>query len=150
MEISSPMFEDGAAIPKKYTCDGENINPPLTIIAVPVTAKSLVLIVDDPDAPSGTFTHWTLWNIDPETILIDEDSYPPDAIQGVIGTGKPGYTGPCPPSGIHRYFFRLFALDTILDLPPTADVTQLRDAMMDHVIMTTEMVGTYARPIAQS
>src|SRR5437879_6565204 len=125
MEISSPMFEDSVAIPKKYTCDGENINPALTFTAVPVTARSLVLIMDDPDAPSGTFTHWIMWNMDPETILIDEDSFPPDAVQGLNSTGKPGYTGPCPPSGVHRYFFRLFALDTVLDLPPTADVIQL-------------------------
>src|SRR5206468_9894859 len=116
MKITSSAFQEGASIPSKFTCDGADTSPPLQIADVPSGAKSLALIVDDPDAPSGLFTHWMVWNISPQTNIIGEGS----TRQGVQGTndfGKSGYGGPCPPSGMHRYYFKIFALDRELDLP---------------------------------
>ena len=117
MKISSPAFENNSKIPEKYTCDGENVNPPLKIEGVLKEAKSLVLIVDDPEAHMGTFLHWLVWNIPPETDFIEENSLPKRAVQGKNDFGKENYGGPCPPFGTHRYFFKLYALDKILDLP---------------------------------
>src|SRR3989344_873103 len=117
MNLSSPAFEHHQPIPAKYTCDGENINPLLQFSDIPDSTKSLVLIMDDPDAPAGLWVHWTIWNIDPGTAEIAENSVPPGSIEGVTSFGKPGYGGPCPPSGTHRYFFKFFALDTKLDIP---------------------------------
>jgi len=115
MKVTSSAFQQGANIPSKFTCDGANTNPPLQISDVPAEAKSLVLIVDDPDAPSGLFTHWAVWNISPQATTIAEGSTPKGA-QGTNDFGKSGYGGPCPPSGAHRYYFRVFALDRELDL----------------------------------
>lgn len=144
MKIESPVFENNRKIPAKYTCDGANINPPFIISGTPENAKSLVLIVDDPDAPAGTWVHWTLWNLDPALKEIEEDSVP-EGIEGVTSFGKPGYGGPCPPSGTHRYFFKLYALDTILSISEISDKKVLEEAMKEHILASTEIVGLYSR-----
>jgi|SRR3989344_7311789 len=148
MTITSSAFTSNGAILKKYTCDGTDINPPLTISGVPAKTKSLVLIVDDPDAPglpAGGWVHWILWNIDPTTTTIPEGSIPKGASEGITSFGKPGYGGPCPPSGIHRYFFKLYALDTTLSfaLPPQKSV--LEAAMEGHTLGHAELIGLYER-----
>lgn len=145
MKLTSSAFTDKASIPGKYTCDSDGISPPLYIEDVPNEAKSLALIVDDPDAPSGLWVHWTLWNIPADTKKIEANSVPRDAEQGTTSFGKTGYGGPCPPSGEHRYFFKLYALDTVLDLPPTADKETLEEAMTGHVVDKAELMGTYRR-----
>src|SRR5256886_16016020 len=119
MKVTSSGFQEGANIPSKFTCDGANTSPPLQISDVPSEAKSLVLIVDDPDAPSGLFTHWLVWNIDPKTQSIAEANSA-GGVEGKNDFGKTGYGGPCPPSGTHRYYFRIFALDQQLSLKPGA------------------------------
>src|SRR3989338_10824520 len=116
MNITSSAFKEGESMPAIYTCEGRNINPPLRFGNVPSTAVSLALIVDDPDAPMGTWVHWTMWNIDPAITEIGENSVPAGAVQGLTSSNKNAYGGPCPPSGTHRYFFKLYALDTLLDL----------------------------------
>ena len=145
MKISSPVFEHNTYIPSKYTCDGQNINPPLSIRDVPQASKSLVLIMDDPDAPMKTWLHWTVWNIDPAISEIAENSCPSDAVECVTSFGRTGYGGPCPPSGTHRYFFKLFALDTILDLKPGAVLKEIERSMENHVIEKAELIGLYKR-----
>src|SRR6185369_13580716 len=105
MRIKSPSFEENQLIPQIYACDGENYNPPLEFFDVPTNAQSLALIMDDPDAPNGTFTHWMIWNLSPQTQRIDENSKLLEAEIGQNGAGTKGYMGPCPPSGTHRYFF---------------------------------------------
>ncbi len=143
MQITSSAFGHGADIPAKFTCDGADINPPLQFVGVPVGTKSLALIVDDADAPGGVFTHWMVWNISPRTNAIGEGSAP-GGLQGRNDFGKLGYGGPCPPSGAHRYFFRVFALDRELDLPAGARRAQLDAAMKGHVIAQGELVGRYS------
>lgn len=145
MEIKSSAFEHNGEIPSKYTCDGENINPPLSIADVPEGAKSLVLVVEDPDAPSGTFTHWTVWNISPQAMEISENSVPEEAVEGKTDFGKVGYGGPCPPSGTHRYFFKAYALDTTLDLARGAAKSELTQAVEGHVLGSAELIGLFAR-----
>ncbi len=145
MKLESPAFENNGFIPKKYTCDGQDFSPPLLISEVPKSAKSLVLIVDDPDAPMGTFTHWTVWNIPPNTTEFQENSLPQGAIEGLTSWGKTGWQGPCPPSGQHRYFFKLFALDQVLELKAGASLSQLKSAMEGHIIDRAELVGLYQR-----
>lgn len=145
LSISSSAFAANDFFPKKYTCDGEDVNPPLEITGVPTNARSLALIVDDPDAPGGTWTHWTAWNISPETHEIPERSIPSGAVEGMTSFGKPGYGGPCPPSGAHRYFFKLFALDTMLDLPAGATRRELEQAMRGYAIEQAELMGKYQR-----
>jgi Raf kinase inhibitor-like YbhB/YbcL family protein len=143
MKIESPSFKNNEMIPSKYTCDAENINPPITISGISQDAKSLVLIVDDPDAPAKTWVHWTVWNIDPKTTEILENSVPQDAVEGVTDFGTPGYGGPCPPSGTHRYFFKLYALDTTLDLSSSATVEDIQEAMEGHILDSVELIGLY-------
>src|SRR5258708_1359135 len=116
ISITSSSFQAGGDIPAKFTCDGTNVSPALQIGGVPNEAKSLVLIVDDPDAPRGLFTHWIIWNIDPKTTRVAENSAPAAGVQGTNDFGKRNYGGPCPPSGTHRYFFKIFALDTKREL----------------------------------
>lgn len=144
LTVSSPAI-GGEFIPKKYTCDGENISPPLTFKNIPAAAKTLVLILDDPDAPMGTFTHWVIFNINPQTREIKENRTPEKAEIGINDAGKYGYIGPCPPSGIHRYHFKLYALDTFLNLPHGADREQVEKAMTEHVLGNGEMVKTYEK-----
>lgn len=145
MEITSSAFASNEAIPKKYTCDGESVSPPLEISGVPDSAKSLVLVLDDPDAPSGTFTHWTLWNIPPDTKEIAENSVPTGTVQGTTSAGKPGFVGPCPPYGTHRYVFHLYALDENLTLDSSAKPDQLQAAIEGRVVATAEDIGKYGR-----
>jgi len=143
--ISSPAFNDNAPIPKKYTCDGSDVNPALKIENVPSGAKSLALIVDDPDAPRGTWVHWVVWNIDPEQSSIEEASAPGSALQGKNDFGKLDYGGPCPPSGTHRYFFKLYALDSMLTLRSGASKADIERAMEGHVLGQTRIIGLYNR-----
>jgi len=129
-------------IPSLYTCEGDDINVPLKIEGVPKQAESLVLIVDDPDAPKGTWVHWVVFNI-PVTNYIEEDSVPGE--QGLNDFGKHDYGGPCPPSGTHRYFFKIYALDTILDLGSDAIKEDVDMAMEGHVIASGELIGLYGK-----
>jgi Raf kinase inhibitor-like YbhB/YbcL family protein len=144
MKITSPAFHEGANIPSKFTCDGSNTSPPLQITGAPPEAKSLALISDDPDAPGGSFAHWVVWNIPPQTGSIAEGSAP-KGVQGTNDFGKSGYGSPCPPSGTHRYYFRVFALDRELDLHSGAKRSQLDAAMKGHVLAQGELIGRYAR-----
>jgi len=144
MRITSSAFKNNSKIPSKYTCDGENINPPLEFSDIPKETKSLVLVADDPDAPSKTWVHWVLYSIPPSTAKIEENSAA-KGIQGMTDFGKPGYGGPCPPSGTHRYFFKLYALDAILDVPSGLTKQQVLEKMRDHVIEEAELVGLYSK-----
>ena len=146
MKISSPNFSNNEFIPFEFTCEGKDVNPELYIEDVPKEAKSLVLIVDDPDAPMGTWTHWTLWNISPDTKVIKSGEMPVGAVEGQTDFGRPGWGGPCPPKGNpHRYFFKLFALDTLLDLEYGASRKDLEKAMEGHILDKTELIGLYQR-----
>ena len=144
MKIESSEFKHGEAIPPVFTCQGDDKSPPLKISDVPAEAKSLVLIVDDPDAPGGTWVHWLVWNIPPDTGVFDQNHVPNGAVQGKNSWGRAGYGGPCPPSGTHRYFFKLYALDDMLPLS-SADVQQLEKAMKPHIIEQCELMGTYRK-----
>jgi Raf kinase inhibitor-like YbhB/YbcL family protein len=144
MKITSSAFQEGATIPSKFTCDGADASPPLQIADIPSGAKSLALIVDDPDAPSGLFTHWIVWNLSPQTSTVAEGSAP-KGVQGTNDFGKSGYGGPCPPSGTHRYYFKIFALDRELDLSSRAKRAQLDAAMKGHVVAQGELMGRYSR-----
>jgi Raf kinase inhibitor-like YbhB/YbcL family protein len=145
IKIESTAFKDNEMIPADYTCDGSDINPQLIISGIPADAKSLVLIVEDRDAPAGTWIHWTVWNIDPAATEIPENSVPFGAVEGVTDFGEPGYRGPCPPSGTHHYFFKLYALDTDLGLSASATVQDIEEAMDGHMIDSAELVGLYKR-----
>ena len=145
IKITSSAFAEGSMIPKKYTCDGADVNPPLAIEGAPDTAKTLVLIVDDPDAPRGTWNHWLVWNIDPKTKEIKENGVPSNAVQGTTDFGTAKYGGPCPPSGTHRYYFKIFALDKPLDLRSAAKRSDLDKAMAGHVIAEGSLMGKYSR-----
>ncbi|MEK6955379.1 MAG: YbhB/YbcL family Raf kinase inhibitor-like protein [Nanoarchaeota archaeon] len=147
MKLTSSEFLDSKRIPIKYTCDGINISPPLMISDVPIPTKSLVLIVDDPDAVKATgkvWDHWVVFNIPPETVNIKEGENP----KGIIGKDSRGlndYSGPCPPDGEHRYFFKVFALDKMLDLKHGSSKTQVEIAMKGHIIEEAVLMGTYKR-----
>lgn len=144
MNIETVAFEQGKPIPQKFTCQGEDISPEFTLHDVPSNAKSLVLIMDDPDAPSGTFDHWVAWNIPADTKKLKEGVALSQ--QGKNSFGKLGYNGPCPPSGkAHRYFFKLYALDSLLTLPAGSSKKQVEKAMEGHIIGKSELVGTYQR-----
>jgi len=145
LSISSPAFENGRPIPPRFTADGIDVSPELRIDGLPVGTASLALIMDDPDAPMGTWVHWVVWNIPADTAAIEEGSEPGGSTGGRNSWGRTGYGGPAPPSGTHRYFFKLFALDNVLDLPPTADKAALEGAMEGHVLATAELMGTYTR-----
>jgi len=140
--ITSPVFKNNEMIPRKYTCDGADVNPPLNIRGIPVKAESLVLIVDDPDAPMGTWDHWIVWNIAPAE-KIEEDSVP--GVEGSNDFRRNSYGGPCPPSGTHRYFFKVYALDTKLDLRPKSRKKDVERAMKGHTIAQGEIIGLYRR-----
>ncbi len=145
IKIASPAFKHKDYMPSKYTCDGMDVNPPLRIENIPPEAKSLALIVDDPDAPRGTWVHWVVWNIDSGTREIKENSVPAGARQGVNDFGKRHYGGPCPPSGTHRYFFKLYAIDTTLAIGPDTTKAVLEAAMKGHILAQAEIVGLYRR-----
>jgi hypothetical protein len=140
--VSSVAFEQNGEIPARYTCDGENINPQLMVGNLPNNTESLVLIIDDPDAPAKTFTHWIVWNIEPETV-IHEHSVP--GVQGLNDFQSVNYSGPCPPSGIHRYSFRIYALNTTLGIAPGSERDVLEAEMKEYVIAKGELMGTYSR-----
>lgn len=145
MTITSTAFQDNDFIPTEYSYDGSNINPPLTFSEVSPEAKSLALIVEDPDAPTGTFTHWILYNISPATLQIMESELPIGAKQATNDYETKEYGGPRPPDGTHRYFFKLFALDTMLeDVHPEDKSEEIYGAMEGHVIDQAELVGLYA------
>ncbi len=149
--IRSAAFNPGEPIPTRYTCDGENISPPLAWDGQPDNTISFALIVDDPDAPRGVFTHWVLYNIPGNAGELLEgiptvEQLETGAVQGVNNPGRIGYTGPCPPPGpSHRYFFRLYALDTPMSSTPGSSKQQVLDAMQGHILAETEVVGTYQR-----
>ncbi|NBD15833.1 MAG: YbhB/YbcL family Raf kinase inhibitor-like protein [Cyanobacteria bacterium] len=142
MKITSPAFAHNESIPKKYTCQGEDINPPLTLSDIPQGTVSLTLIHDDPDAPMGTWDHWLIWNIKP-VAEIKENSVP--GTQGKNSWGKSCYGGPCPPSGTHRYFFKLYALDCELALSEGANKSDLEAAMANHILAQAELMGLYCK-----
>jgi Raf kinase inhibitor-like YbhB/YbcL family protein len=145
MKISSPAFQEGGTIPEKFSKNGQNVSPELRIEGAPAEAKSLVLMVDDPDAPVGLFTHWLVWNIDPKTTDIAENSVPKGALQGTNDFPGRGYDGPQPPSGTHRYYFKIFALDRLLDLKPGAKRRDVDAAIQGHVIAQGELLGRYSK-----
>lgn len=145
MNLSSTDFESNGNIPEKFTCDGDNINPHLSFSDIPKNAQSLALIVNDPDAPSGDFVHWIMWNIDPTITEIMQGTTPMSAVEGQNDTGEPGWTGPCPPSGTHHYEFHLFALNQKLDLPDEADKHEFREALEGAIIEEAILVGLYKR-----
>ncbi len=152
MKISSSTFENNQTIPSKYTCDGDNVNPPLTFSDIPKEAQSLVLLMDDPDVPKnlkldGVFDHWIIYNIDPSITGIDENSIAPPGSVGLNSAQKNAYAGACPPDGQHRYFFKLFALDTMVEFPDAKTVSKqmVIDAMQDHIVAQAELIGVYAR-----
>lgn len=145
LTIASPAFTDGKAVPARYTCEGRDINPPLTFEGIPAGARSLALIVDDPDAPVGIWIHWVAWNIPPDTREIGEGSLPTGAKQGLNDFGRNSYGGPCPPSGTHRYYFKLYALDTTLNLAASTTKAALEKAMQGHIVAEGRLMGTYRR-----
>ena len=150
MKLTSSAFVEGGMIPGKYTCDGADVSPPLKWDSLPDGTKSLVLICDDPDAPMGTWVHWVYYDIPakakelPEKIISDE--HPASGgVQGINDFRRVGYGGPCPPSGTHRYFFKLYALDTLLDLGPGATKGQVIKVMENHIIGNAQLMGKYKR-----
>lgn len=145
MTLTSPAFAEGGAIPARHTCDGADTSPPLVIANVPAGANSLALIVDDPDAPVGTWVHWVVWGIPPHTREIAENRLPAGAQQGRNDWKRNSYGGPCPPSGTHRYFFKLYALDTSLALGADTTKKELERAMSRHILAHVELKGTYRR-----
>jgi len=142
LNISSPAFASKGFIPAKYTCEGENVNPALHVENIPQSAKSLTLIVEDPDAPGGTFDHWIVWNIRPFAMII-EDVVP--GVEGKNSFGKTNYRGPCPPTGTHRYFFKVYALDKLLDVKAGAGKMEVEAAMQGHILAQGEIIGMYKK-----
>jgi len=143
LSVKSLAFENNQLIPAKYTCDGNDVNPPLTIEGIPEGTKTLALIVDDPDAPMGTCDHWIVWNIPATTSKIEENAV--SGTEGMNDFRRRSYGGPCPPSGTHRYFFKVYALDVKLDLSPTSRKRDVEKAMQGHVLAKGELVGLYRR-----
>ena len=150
MKLESSAFANDGNVPSKYTCDGSDVSPPLAWSGVPDGTKSFALIADDPDAPMGTWVHWVVWNIPPSSTNLDE-SMPADrrlddgTRQGINDFRKSGYGGPCPPGGTHRYFFKLYALDTEISLGDRAGKQDLEGAMKDHILAEAQLMGRYER-----
>ena len=150
MKLTSTIFGEGGMIPAQYTCNGPDISPPLNWEDVPEQTKSLALIADDPDAPVGTWVHWVLYNLPADTHELQEDLpktkvLPNGAMQGTNDFRKIGYGGPCPPGGTHRYFFKLYALDELVDLNPGARKKDLLDAMKGHILAECQLMGKFSR-----
>jgi Raf kinase inhibitor-like YbhB/YbcL family protein len=143
--VSSPTFSHKGSIPARFTCDGQDISPPLQFGNVPKAAKSLALIMDDPDAPAGTWVHWVVWNIPPGIGEIRDGSVPEGMQQGLNSWNRNSYGGPCPPQGTHRYFFKVYALDSTLGLPLSTTKAGLEKAIKGHVLGSGELMGTYRR-----
>lgn len=144
MQLTSPVFSDGSPIPSKFTCEGQNINPPLQILGTPIEARSLCLLVEDPDSVSGNFTHWILYDFDPKTSLIRENWIPEICRQGKNNFGQFAYGGPCPAQGNHRYIFNIYALDKKIDEPIEA-ATRLQSLIAGHVLASAQLTGTYQK-----
>ncbi len=144
ISVSSTAFRSGENIPPQFTCKGANMSPPLEFHGIPAAAKRLALVVDDPDAPTGLFTHWLVWNIAPSAAQIAQKAVPPGAVQGTNDFGKSGYGGPCPPSGTHRYFLRVLALDRMLDLKRGAKRADFDKAIAGHVLARGELMGRFS------
>ena len=146
LSITSTAFTNNGIIPRGYTCDGEGQSPPLSIENVPKLTQSLVLIMDDPDAKPNTFVHWVVWNISPATTLLPkgEQAVSPQQM-GKSGLGKPGYVGPCPPSGTHRYYFKLYALDEMLSFDHIPDKYEVENVIRGHIISNSTLIGLYSR-----
>ncbi|MDD2695986.1 MAG: YbhB/YbcL family Raf kinase inhibitor-like protein [Anaerolineales bacterium] len=145
IQITSAAFSEGGAIPKKYTCDGEDLSPPLQWSGMPAQAKSLALIMDDPDAPVGTWVHWVVFDLSPQTSGLAE-GVSGVGVQGVNSFRKLSYGGPCPPRGApHRYYFKLYALDLLLALPQGTSKAEVEKAMQGHVLAEGQLMGKYGR-----
>jgi Raf kinase inhibitor-like YbhB/YbcL family protein len=144
LNISSPAFEEGKMIPDQYTCDGRNVSPPLTISNLPDKTVSMVLIMDDPDAPGGGFVHWVMYNIPPAAAIKEDDA---PGMQAANGRGNPLYTGPCPPTGIHHYHFKIYALDEKLDFAKdeNVDKSKVQEKMKGHILASGELIGLYTK-----
>ncbi|MGN6436278.1 MAG: YbhB/YbcL family Raf kinase inhibitor-like protein [Agriterribacter sp.] len=142
LNVSSEAFAHEEEIPVKYTCNGEGINPPLDISNIPDETQTLALIVEDPDAPGGTYDHWIVWNIDPVSVL--KENFSP-GISGSNSAGKTGYHPPCPPDGTHRYYFHVFALDVAFDLAPGASREELQQLMEPHILAKGTIMGRYGK-----
>lgn len=145
MKIESPAFANGGMIPGRFTCKGANVSPELLISGIPAKAKVLALVVEDPDAPMGTWTHWLVWNIPPSTARIPENAIPTGAVQGTNDFGKPQYGGPCPPFGSHRYYFKLYALDKPMALKAGAKRETLLAALKGHVLGQAVWMGRFQK-----
>lgn len=145
MKITSPAFQENQSIPAKYGCGGSNVSPPLVFSGVPQRAKTLALIVEDPDAPGGLFTHWVVWNIPVSTASVAEGQSVAGGVEGESSYGSSGYGTLCPPNGEHRYVFALFALDVPLNLPPTTGSDQLESAMKGHILAEAQLMGRYRK-----
>ncbi len=145
LKITSQAFQNNGHITGKYTCDGEDINPPLLIENCPQATKSIAMIVDDPDAPVGIWVHWVIWNIAPDVKEIKENTIPQGAIEGMNDFGKHSYGGPCPPSGTHRYFFKVYALDNMFGISPNSNKADLENAMKGHILAQGQIIGLYKR-----
>jgi Raf kinase inhibitor-like YbhB/YbcL family protein len=146
MKISSPDFENGGVIPERFSQNDANHSPQLDIRDVPPQAQSVVMIMDDPDAPSGTFTHWVVFDINPRSTAFHEAEHRKDVRFGKNSYGRAAYAGPKPPDGEHRYFFRAYALDTRLNLPNSSTRAEIEHEMNGHVLAQAEMMGRYATP----
>jgi Raf kinase inhibitor-like YbhB/YbcL family protein len=150
IEITSSAFTDGGMIPERHTCDGEDVSPPFAFTGIPDGTKSLALICDDPDAPMGAWVHWVLFNIPPGTKelpanIAPQKTFPHGPKHGTNDFGKYGYGGPCPPGGVHRYYFKLYALDTTLDLGSGITKAELVEAMQGHILAEGQLMGRYER-----
>lgn len=150
IKITSTAFKEGSMIPKQYTCDGQDISPPLAWTSIPEGTKSLALISDDPDAPVGTWVHWVLFNLPAEVTELPEHVPPTKTLENGAKQGKNdfrkiGYGGPCPPGGTHRYYFKLYALDTVLDAEPGITKQKLLQAMQGHILAEGQVMGKYTR-----
>jgi Raf kinase inhibitor-like YbhB/YbcL family protein len=145
MIIKSPVFQNNEFIPSNFTCDGAGANPELEFEEIPAEAKSLALIMEDPDSPVPNFTHWIIWNIGPKTKSIKEGEVPEGAAEGGNDARKTGYIGPCPNKGTHRYVFNLYALSDYIDLPAGSDKESLRNAIKDKILASARLIGIYKR-----
>ena len=150
IKITSTAFKEGGMIPKQYTCDGQDMSPPLAWTSIPEGTKSLALISDDPDAPVGTWVHWVLFNLPPEVTELPEHVPPTKTLENGAKHGKNdfrkiGYGGPCPPGGTHRYYFKLYALDTVLDAEPGITKQKLLQAIQGHILAEGQLMGKYTR-----
>jgi Raf kinase inhibitor-like YbhB/YbcL family protein len=142
LHVQSVAFGHNGHIPRQYTCEGENFNPPLEIQDLPKGTKSLAVIMEDPDAPNGIFDHWLVWNLSPSETIFENSR---QGVAGINSFGTTGYGGPCPPSGTHRYYFHVYALDAELSLPAGTDKATLQNAMQGHILSTGEIMGRYRK-----